>query len=144
MHRRHAFIALLFACAGLSAAASVQSSSGLYLSLEVGLNAAPSVELLGNSTDRASRCDEFINPLYADVAGCTDPNRGSGAGWKTDYDPAMGILAGGAMGILAGGAIGYRVGGRLRIEAEWFHRASGYDQTSPVASATGDTLRYLF
>ena len=55
---------------------------------------------------------------------------------KTDYDPAMGILA--------GGAIGYRVGGRLRVEAEWFHRASGYDQTSPVASATGDTLRYLF
>ena len=93
------------------------------------------MELLGNSTDRASRCDEFINPGYADIAGCTDPNRGSGAGWKTDYDPAMGILA--------GGAIGYRAGGRLRIEAEWFHRASGYDQTSPVASATGDTFAKL-
>ena len=41
--------------------------------------------LLGNSTDRASRCDEFINPRFAEVPGCTDPNRGSGAGWKTTY-----------------------------------------------------------
>ena len=96
MRRRHtAIFALLFAGAGLAAgAASAQSGSGLYLSLEVGLNVAPSVELLGKSTDRASRCDEFINPLYAGVAGCTDPNRGSSSGWKTDYDSAMGILAG--------------------------------------------------
>ena len=137
MYRRHiAIFSLLFAGAGLAAgAASAQSGSGLYLSLEVGLNVAPSVELLGKSTDRASRCDEFINPLYAGVAGCTDPNRGSSSGWKTDYDSAMGILA--------GGAIGYRIGGRLRVEAEWFHRASGYNQTSPVASATGDTFAKL-
>ena len=137
MYRRHiAIFSLLFAGAGLAAgAASAQSGSGLYLSLEVGLNVAPSVELLGKSTDRASRCDEFINPLYAGIAGCTDPNRGSSSGWKTDYDSAMGILA--------GGAIGYRIGGRLRVEAEWFHRASGYNQTSPVASATGDTFAKL-
>ena len=137
MRRRHtAIFALLFAGAGLTVGTvSAQSGSGLYLSLEVGLNVAPSVELLGNSTDRASRCDEFINPLYAGVAGCTDPNRGSGAGWKTDYDPATGVLA--------GGAIGYRLGERLRVEAEWFHRASGYNQTSPVASATGDTFAKL-
>ena len=54
MRRRHtAIFALLFAGAGLAAGAvSAQSGSGLYLSLEVGLNVAPSVELLGNSTDR--------------------------------------------------------------------------------------------
>ena len=48
------------------------------------------MELLGNSNDRASRCDEFINPRFAEVAGCTEPNRGSGAGWKTTYDRAAG------------------------------------------------------
>ena len=66
---------------------------------------------------------------------CTDPNRGSGAGWKTTYDRAAGILA--------GLSAGYRFGGRLRVEAEWFHRESAYDQTSPVTSATGDTFAKL-
>ena len=126
---------------GVSAAAigpgpaAAQSASGFYLSQEVGLNLAPGVELLGVSNDRASRCDEFINPRYAEVPGCTDPNRGSGAGWRTAYD--------GAAGLLAGVAAGYRFGGRLRVEAEWFHRESEYDQTAPVTSATGDTLGKL-
>ncbi len=115
--------------------AAAQSASGFYLSQEIGPNLAPGVELLGNSNDRASRCDEFINPRYAEVPGCTDPNRGSGAGWKTAFDRAAGVLA--------GLAAGYRFGGRLRVEAEWFHRESGYDRTAPVTSATGDTLGKL-
>ena len=128
------------ACAAIGVAvvpgwAAAQSGSGFYLSQEVGLNLAPGVELLGNSNDRASRCDEFINPRFAEVPGCTDPDRGSGAGWKTAY--------GGAAGLLAGVAAGYRFGERLRVEAEWFHRESEYDQTAPVTSATGDTLGKL-
>ena len=114
------------ACAGRRAS---------YMSQEVGLNWASSVELLGNSNDRASRCDEFINPRFAEVPGCTDPNRGSGAGWKTTYDRADGKLA--------GLAAGYRFGPRLRVEVEWFYRESEYDQTSPVTSATGDTFAKL-
>ena len=54
---------------------AAQSTSGFYLRQDIGLGMAPSVELLGNSTDRASRCDEFINPRYAEIPGCTDPNR---------------------------------------------------------------------
>ena len=104
--------------------ASAQSASGFYLNQEIGLNVASAVELFGNSNDRASRCDEFINPRFAEVPGCTDPNRGSGAGWKTTYDRAAGMLAG-----LSGG---YRFGGRLRVEVEWFHRESEYDQTCPA------------
>ena len=128
--------ALALAGAGLiTGTASAQPASGFYLSQEIGLHVAPAVELLGNSNDRASRCDEFINPRFAEVPGCTDPNRGSGAGWKTTYDRAAGILA--------GLSAGYRFGGRLRVEAEWFHRESEYDQTSPVASATGDTFAKL-
>lgn len=112
-----------------------QPAPGFYLSQEIGLNAAPPMELLGNTNDRPSRCDEFINPRFAEVAGCTDPDRGLGAGWKTGYDRAAGMLA--------GGSAGYRFGGRLRVEAEWFHRESEYDQTSPVATATGDTFDKL-
>ena len=42
------------------------------------------------------------------------------------------------------GATGkWNVRGRLRVEAEWFHRESAYDQTSPVTSATGDTFAKL-
>ncbi len=128
--------ALAFAGGGLMVGtASAQPASGFYLSQEIGLNVAPSVDLLGNSNDRASRCDEFINPRFSEVPGCTDPNRGSGAGWKTMYDRAAGMLA--------GLSAGYRFGGRLRVEAEWFHRESEYDQTSPVASATGATFGKL-
>ena len=75
----------------------------------------------------------FINPR-AEVPGCTDPNRGSGAGWKTLRSRRR---------ILAGLSAGYRFGGRLRVEAEWFHRESAYDQTAPVTSATGDTFAKL-
>ena len=45
--------------------------------------------------------------------------------------------------LLRGLGAGYRFGERLRVEAEWFHRESEYDQTSPVTSATGDTLGKL-
>ena len=129
--------ALALACAALmiTGTASAQSASGFYLSQELGLNLAAPVELLGNSNDRASRCDEFINPRFAEIPGCTDPDRGSGAGWKTAYD--------GATGILAGLSAGYRFSRWLRVEAEWFHRESEYDQTSPVASATGATFAKL-
>ncbi len=125
-------IALAAAFAGSAAA---EPARGFYLSQSVGLNLAPGVELLGNSNDRASRCDEFINPRYAEVPGCTDPDRGSGAGWRSSFDRAAGLLA--------GAAVGYRFGQRLRAELEWFYRGSEYDQTSPVSSATGDTLAKL-
>lgn len=131
----HACLLALAAAGLITSEASAQPVTGFYLSQEIGLNVAPAVELLGNSNDRASRCDEFINPRFAEIPGCTDPNRGSGAGWKTAYDRAAGLLA--------GLSAGYRFGGRVRVEGEWFHRESEYDQTSPVASATGDTFAKL-
>ena len=71
-----------------------RDQTGFYMMQQVGLNWAPLIALLGNSNDRASRCDEFINPRFTEVPGCTDPNRGSGAGWKTTYDRAKGMFAG--------------------------------------------------
>ena len=48
---------------------------GGLLSQEIGLNVAPAVELLGNSNDRASRCDEFITPRFAEIPGCGSGRR---------------------------------------------------------------------
>ncbi len=112
-----------------------EKRSGFYLRADLGANRAGSVTLLGKSNDRASRCDEFINPRYAEIPGCTDPDRGSSAGWQTAFDSASGVLA--------GLAVGHRVTDWLRMEVETFHRESEYDQTSPVASATGDTAGKL-
>lgn len=112
-----------------------EERSGFYLRADLGANRATGVVLHGKSNDRASRCDEFINPRYAEIPGCTDPDRGSAAGWQTAFDPAYGILA--------GLAVGHRVSDWFRMEVETFHRESEYDQTSPVASATGDTAGKL-
>ncbi|MYF04417.1 MAG: outer membrane beta-barrel protein [Holophagales bacterium] len=130
--RRAAFaVACAFAAGGLAA----EERKGFYLSSGMGIHAAPGVFFVGHSDDRASRCDEFINPRYAEVEGCTTPDRGSGAGWRTSFDSARGLFA--------GAALGYDFGGRLRVEAEYFHRDSKVDQSAPVASATGATFAKL-
>ncbi len=70
VHQEVLFGACVLALAGAgltTGSASAQPASGFYLSQEIGLNVAPPVALLGNSTDRASRCDEFINPRFAEV-----------------------------------------------------------------------------
>ena len=94
---------LALAGAGLTTgSASAQPASGFYLSQEIGLNVAPAVALLGNSTDRASRCDEFINPRFAEVPGApirtAGPARGGRpptiappASWR-DCRPATGSV----------------------------------------------------
>ncbi|MXW70261.1 MAG: outer membrane beta-barrel protein [Acidobacteria bacterium] len=125
--------ALLFA--GAPVALAEEERSGIYLRGDFGANRAAGVVLLGKSNDRASRCDEFINPRYAELSGCTDPDRGSAAGWQTAFDPAYGALA--------GLAVGHRVSDWFRMEVETFYRESEYDQTSPVGSATGDTAGKL-
>ena len=69
-----------------------EERSGFYLRADLGANLATGVTLHGKSNDRASRCDEFINPRYAEIPGCTDPDRGSAAGWRTAFDPASGVF----------------------------------------------------
>ncbi len=130
-----AAVAIAVSCAAAPEALAQEERSGFYLRGDLGANLATGVVLLGKSNDRASRCDEFINPRYAEIPGCTDPDRGSAAGWQTAFDPAYGTLA--------GLAVGHRVSDWFRMEVETFHRESEYDQTSPVASATGDTAGKL-
>ncbi len=110
---------------------------GLYFGFEMGMNFSSEMNTTGSSNDRASVCDEYINPLYADVAGCTDSNRGVGDDWGNTFNSARGILSGFVLGYRIGenNPDGMRV--RLRPEFEYFYRAAQYNQTADVYTATG-------
>ena len=71
---------LVVAIAGLPGPAQGQ---GWYLGSELGAHVVPVLRMTGLSNDRASVCDEFINPQYATVTraagyeayNCTGPDR---------------------------------------------------------------------
>jgi opacity protein-like surface antigen len=126
--------------------AQAQTGSGFYLSSELGVQGASSLNMTGSSNDRASVCDEFINPMYAMVEtvsgygsyNCTGP-RGSTGDWKNDFDGVTGLLAGAAVGYSFQERYPDNVLGQLRLELEYFFRNSEYDQTSDVHSAEGES-----
>ncbi len=122
-----------------------QADSGLYLSGELGANFAPGLGIVGDANDRASVCDEFINPDYQSVSGylpninCTGPRPFET--WMNDFNAAEGILV--------GAALGYRpwdpghVWGSVRLELEYFYRESAYNETADALGATGANVDKL-
>lgn len=108
-----------------------------YWSAEIGGNVAPDVLLRSGDTDRAARCDEFVNPRYAEIDACVDPDRGAGAvdDWQSRFDRAGGLFGGLAAGIRRGPA---------RVELEFFHRAAGYDQSSSILHPDGEAFTAIF
>ena len=124
-----------------------QAGSGRYLSSELGANFAPNLDTLGTSNDRASACDEFINPLFATVTqtpgyenyNCTGPNRGATGDWENTFDSAEGILAGVAVGYGLREIYPDHFLGRFRFEMEYFYRDTEYDQTADIPSAAGES-----
>lgn len=109
----------------LAAAAAPAAASGFYLSAEAGWHSAAGIDTVSRSNDRASACDEYINPRYADTPACTGP-RGLGTAVRNRF--------GAAGGHLLGLAAGWRLRPHLRLELEYFYRDSGYDETSPVGA----------
>ena len=113
------------------------AASGWYLSSEIGVHFAKGPKLKIFPNDRASICDEYINPLYSTVttvmgfadANCTGPNRGAGSGWTNDF--------GSDYGVLAGLALGYRLRPNLRLELEYFYREARFDETRDVPFSAG-------
>ena len=114
-------------------------SEGFYVSGDLGMNFGRSLDTAGHDTDRASVCDEYINPRYREVEGilgggapnCTGPDRGAASVWDNDF--------GADDGVLFGTALGYYVGdSRFRVELEYFYRDTGYDQVSTLLSGGGD------
>ena len=111
---------------------------GFYLGGELGANAGADRRLLSGDTDRASRCDEFVNPAYAELEGCTNADRGSGAvdDWMSDFDGGWGWHA-----AIAGG---YEIRQRWRVELEWLRRRFEADQSSAILSPEGAAFTQLF
>ena len=129
---RGALLAIL-PLAGLPAQADV----GFYWSAELGGNVAPEVRLRSGDTDRAARCDEFVNPGYAEIDACVNPDRGVGAvdDWQSRFDSAGGVFGGLAAGLQRG---------RAQVELEFFHRAAGYDQSASILHPDGEAFTAIF
>lgn len=117
----------------------VQAGSGFYVSGDIGANFASGLDNFGRDDDRASKCDEYINPFFAMVPGCTDPDRGGDAS-KAVYDRAKGILAGAAVGYRLKDAYPDRFWGGFRIEMEYFFRESVYDQSATSTATRAQTI----
>ena len=126
----------------LAGVPSLAQGQGWYLGSELGAHVAPDLGMTGLSNDRASVCDEFINPQYAtvtqtaeyDAYNCTGPDRLDD--WVNQFARATGLHT--------GWVLGYRFGS-VRTEAEYVYRATAYDQTVAVpgvgsGSVTADKL----
>lgn len=119
-------------------AGTTVAHGGFYFSGELGANAGEDMLLRSGDTDRASRCDEFVNPLYADLEGCTSPDHSSGAvdDWMSDFDGGWGWH-----GAIAGG---YAIQQRWRVELEWLRRRFDADQSSSILSPEGVAFTQVF
>lgn len=115
-----------------------ERGSGFYLRAEAGLNFAPGVGLHTIDDDRASRCDEFINPGYAGLEGCTDPDRTINAvdEWGSDFSDTGGVLL--------GAAVGRALGTRWRVELEYLFREADYDESAAIISPGGRPYAEIF
>ena len=131
-----------------------QAGSGFYISSDIGLNVASGIDTNGYSNDRASVCDEYINPNFATVNdtpgfedlnsyNCIGPNRGSTGDWQNSFDSATGILAGAAVGYSFGAQNPNGPLSGLRVELEYFYRQSKYDQTADIGGASGESADKL-
>ena len=100
-----------------------------YVGGELGVLRSPGLMMVGDSNDRASICDEFINPSYASVPGCTDSERGVGDSWSVPF--------GGALGTVASAVIGYRLHPMARVEGEYVMRTSNFSENAPIRAAAG-------
>ena len=114
-----------------------EAGSGFYVSGDVGANFASGLDTTGTSNDRASWCDENINPRYNEYERCTGPDRSVGGRWENEFDGATGILAGAAAGYSFAGQNPNSPLGGLRVELEYFYRQSNYNQTADIPLGVG-------
>ena len=132
MIRSRCLYSLIVTCTVLfpmATPALAQGERRFYVGAELGTLLSSAVTMTGDSNDRASICDEFINPLYASVPGCTDAARGVGDSWSVPFD--------GAGGVAMSAVMGYRLHGMVRAEVEYVMRSSNYSQRSGVLAAQG-------
>ena len=75
---------------------AVETSAGFYLGASVGADRSPSMRLVSGDDDRATRCDEYVNPRYAELSACTTSDRSIRAAdaWASRFASAWGAQAG--------------------------------------------------
>ena len=100
-----------------------------YVGVAVGGNASQDVVVTSRSNDRASICDEFINPRAPVVTGCNTPDRGAGDGWLAPFDSGAGFSAEAEIGI--------RLTSRYGIAAAYARDATEFGQTVSSTDAAG-------
>ncbi len=125
-------VRIVLTAAVVAAAPGVSyADTRFYLTTGLGLQSAPALHLVSGDTDRPSRCDEFVNPAFAAIPGCTAPDRSAGAvdAWQSRFHRAGGILA--------TAAFGYRFTSRIRVEAEYLRGAAEYGRAAPLEDRSG-------
>ena len=100
-----------------------------YAGVAVGGNASRDVAVESRSNDRASVCDEYINPGALGVPRCITPDRGAGDGWLAPFDAGAGFSA--------EAELGFRISPRFRLAAVYAREATDFDQTVSSTDATG-------
>lgn len=113
----------------------VLAQATIYSKINIGVSFNPGLTMTGYSNDRASICDEYINPLFASVTGCTDPRVGVGDGYSVNYESALGRA--GSIGL------GIRINSRIALEVEYYFANASYNQTTYIGSAEGENLTKL-
>jgi len=100
-----------------------------YVGVGIGGNASRDVVVESRGNDRASVCDEYINPRALSVPGCASPGRGAGDGWRAPFDPGAGLTG--------EAEVGFRLSARWRLAAAYSRGATDFDQTVSSTDATG-------
>ena len=117
---------LLIALACIEAA---DARAQWYAGVALGGNASRDVVIQSRSNDRASVCDEYINPRAVLVPGCTAPARGAGDGWLAPFAPGAGFSA--------EVELGFRLSPRFRIAAAHSRSMTDFHETVSSTDATG-------
>ena len=103
---------------------------GPYIQMGLGIAVAPAMDVTGTDNDWGTKCDRIINPNGLEVTDECDTVPA-----PTEWENAFG----GGSGIGSGLALGYRWGA-FRIEGEYFHRSTTYDERSAIAIFDDITL----
>lgn len=126
---------LLFFLLSLFFTSGALAQPKVYSRINVGGSLHPGLTMTGYSNDRASICDEYINPLYASVPGCTDPRAGVGDGYSVSYEAASGHTGSVGLGML--------IRKRVALEVEYEFASASYNQTAYIGTAEGTNLDKL-
>lgn len=105
------------------------AATPVYMGISLGGNVSSDVTVESRSNDRASICDEYINPSALIVPGCTSPDRGAGDGWQAPFDNGWGFSI--------EAELGYKLSSRYRVSGIYAYNETNFDQTVSSTDATG-------